>query len=525
MRRVVFNSRSYLVAAVAAVAVTAGVIGAPWIMDGNSAAADVTRKLPVPTYTPEEAARAASSAKDLAIAFRAAADKVLPSLVTIENTPSAAPIADAPRGPLRQPAPFGGRNPLEATPFEDMFPDQPFGDFRFEAPPGGPMPRGGGMGSGVVISDKGLVLTNNHVVEGGGEVTVRLWDGREYTATDVWTDPHTDIAVVKIEGDNLTAAKIGNSDMVEIGDWVLALGQPFGLESTVTAGIISAKHRGIGITSRENFLQTDAAINPGNSGGPLVNLDGEVIGINTAISSRSGGNVGIGFAVPINLARWVADQLSDGGVVHRAFLGVGIQPVTANLAKQFNVKPREGVLVTDVFDDTPAAQAGLKSGDVIVTYDGMSVSTPQELQVAVERSEIGKPHPLTIVRNGKRQELELVPREQPSDYGLAARNPQTAPERESVRDEHLGMQFSELTADIAQRLGVDGAEGVVITNVDRDSPADRAGLEVGMVVAEVDRQPVKDVAQMKSLLEKADDDGVLMLVRSSAGSRFVLLKP
>ena len=210
----------------------------------------------------------------------------------------------------------------------------------FQSPPmntpggGMPAPRGG-IGSGVIIDESGIMLTNNHVVAGDGEITVRTHDGREFVASNVWTDPKTDLAVVKIEdASDLVAATLGDSEQVEIGDWVMALGQPFGLESTVTAGIISAKHRGIGITARENFLQTDAAINPGNSGGPLVNLRGEVVGINTAIHSRSGGNDGIGFAIPSNLARWVSDQLVSTGTVKRAYLGVGIQPVTQDLAKQ-----------------------------------------------------------------------------------------------------------------------------------------------------------------------------------------------
>ncbi|MCA9223426.1 MAG: trypsin-like peptidase domain-containing protein, partial [Planctomycetales bacterium] len=327
--------------------------------------------------TPAEAERAVASAKGLSTAFRVASEKVLPSVVTIENMPKAAVASDERAAP-QQRNPSGDRNPFEGTPFEDFFKDR---GFNFEMPPIQPQPRAGGTGSGVVIDPSGIILTNNHVVAGDGEVTVRLHGDREFKATNVWTDPKTDIAVVKIDATGLVAAKLGDSDTVAVGDWVLALGQPFGLEDTVTAGIISAKHRGIGITARENFLQTDAAINPGNSGGPLVNLDGEVIGINTAISSRTGGNDGIGFAVPINLAKWVGDQLVHGGAVHRAYLGVGIQPVTATLAEQFKVKPREGVAVTEVFPSTPAAIAGLQSGDVIVEYAGVAVSSPNELQL------------------------------------------------------------------------------------------------------------------------------------------------
>ncbi len=232
----------------------------------------------------------------------------------------------------------------------------------------------------------------------------------------------------------------------------------------MTAGIISAKHRGIGITARENFLQTDAAINPGNSGGPLVTLDGEVIGINTAISSRSGGNDGIGFAVPINLAQWVANQLASGGTVRRAYLGVGIQPVTAELAGQFHVKPREGVVVTDVFPNTPAARAGLLSGDVIVAFGGHDITSPQELQVIVERAELGASQALSIVRDGQRRQLNFVPEEQPGDFGLAEANSgngQSMPQASALG--RMGLEIRTLDAAVAEQLGLQDVAGVVIT--------------------------------------------------------------
>ena len=238
-----------------------------------------------------------------------------------------------------------------------------------------------GAGSGVIVDPSGVILTNNHVVAGGGKVMVRLHDGREFKAVDIKTDPKTDLAVLRIKGAGpLPAARLGDSSKVEVGDWVLALGEPFGLEGTVTAGIISAKGRGLGITDREDFIQTDAAINPGNSGGPLVNLDGEVIGINTAISTSTGGYQGVGFAIPIDLAKWVGGQLVQYGKVHRAYLGVIIQPVTQPLAEQFKVKVHQGVLVTEVQPDTPAAKAGLKAGDIILEFAGKPVSSPRELQ-------------------------------------------------------------------------------------------------------------------------------------------------
>ena len=408
-----------------------------------------------------------------------------------------------------------------------MFRGSPFGkDFRFETPPGTPHHRGGGSGSGVIVDTDGVILTNNHVVSGGGKVTVRLYDGREFEAADVLTDPKTDLAVVRISGaSRLTAATLGDSDQIEVGDWVLALGQPFGLESTVTAGIISAKHRGIGITARENFLQTDAAINPGNSGGPLVNLHGEVIGINTAISSRGGGNDGIGFAVPANMARWVTEQLRSDGVVRRAYLGVGIQPLTAQLAEQFQVEPRQGVVVTQVQPDTPAAAAGLQAGDVIVEFAGKPITAAGQLQLTVERAEIGTSHELVVVRDGERTTLTLRPQQQPTDQ-LADRSDES-PRHGGSRLDRLGMQIDELEPTVARKLGLEDVAGVVITDVRNGSAAAEAGLASGTVITQINGTAVASVADVDELLADTNDDSntksVLLLVRTASGSRFVVV--
>ena len=423
--------------------------------------------------------------------------------------------------------PFEGSNPFEGTPFERFFKDAPMGKgYRFQMPPMERQPMAG-IGSGVIIDPSGVILTNNHVVAGNGEVTVRLYDGREYKASKVYADPKTDIAVVQIQGaKDLVSAKLGDSDKMAVGDWVLALGEPFGLESSVTAGIISALHRGIGIASRENFLQTDAAMNPGNSGGPLVNLDGEVIGINTAISSRTGGNDGIGFAVPINMAKWVANQLEHGGKVHRAYLGVGIQPVTAALASQFNVKPREGLVVTEVYPNTPASKAGLKSGDVILEYAGATVSSPQELQTAVEQSKIGQPQPMTIIRDGSRMQLSFTPQEQPGNFGVAGRSMRESPDAQISQLDKLGLEIGTLKAPVAEQLGMRGVEGVVITNVRSGSPAERAGLEGGMVITQVNRHPVKTVDEATKAMEpQGTSHSLLLLVRTAEGSRFIVVQP
>jgi serine protease Do len=534
MRKFMLSRQTFLVAVfvalVTAIGIDAVTRGSTPLLSGAVVAPIKYTTASAPPVTPEEAARALSSARDLSTAFRVASEKVLPSVVAIETAPAVAEATQergpaAPGTPRRGPSP--GRNPFEGTPFEDMFRDMPFGEgFRFEAPPGQRMPRPSGLGSGVIFDESGLIMTNNHVVSDSGTVKVRLHDGREFTASEVWTDPRTDIAVIKIDGaEDLVAARLGNSDAMAIGDWVLALGQPFGLESTVTAGIISAKHRGLGIAQRESFLQTDAAINPGNSGGPLVNLDGEVIGINTAISTRSGGNEGIGFAVPVNRAKWVAQQLAKDGVVRRAYLGVVIQPVTQDLADQFRVRPREGVIVSDVLPDTPAAKAGVLSGDVIVEVAGVQVGSSQELIALVEQAEFGKPHAMTIKRNGKTMELAFVPEPQPEDYGLARRDAPSDRPAEGSQIEELGIEIGALDPQVAEQLGLQGVEGVVVTRVQQGSIADRAGLESGMVITQVNRQNVADLQTAEKVLKDASlKDGILLLIRTSQGSRFIVLR-
>ncbi len=467
-------------------------------------------------------APAPSAAKALSQAFREAVKAVQPAVVMIQSQPTMpVKLEDNTPGDDEQSTeqglgeqPFGG--PLRGMPDLRKF---------FKEMPRTPKHGQGGLGSGLVIDTSGLILTNNHVVSGGGDITVRLHDGREFKATKIRTDPKTDLAVLRIAGaDNLTAARLGDSDRIEVGDWVLALGHPFGLEGTVTSGIVSAKGRGIGIAERENFIQTDAAINPGNSGGPLVNLDGEVIGINTAISSSSGGNEGVGFAIPINLAKWVAGQLSNGGTVHRARLGVMVQPLTDDLAKQFALKAREGVLVGDVVPDSPAAQAGLKAGDVIVMFAGKAMSTPQELQMVVEQTPIGKEQIVTALRDGKRMELKINPTETPADGqargGLHGKNSEQA-----SRLQKLGMEVQNLTPELAKQLEIKAEQGVVVTDVQSGSLADRAGLSAGAVIAEAKRRPVKSVADLTNALdEKSLAKGVLLLVRTAEGSRFIVIR-
>lgn len=481
--------------------------------------APVVTQLPAeesaPPLDPESPAvqQAVDQAKSLSLAFRAAAERVLPAVVSIENRPKPTAVA------ATSPAPFSrDENPFAGTPFEDLFRDLPMQpNFR-----GGiESPAPSGIGSGVIFDTQGWILTNSHVVEGDGLVKVRLNDGREFEATQVYRDPLSDIAVIKIEASGLPAANLGNSEHLSVGDWVIALGQPYGLESSVTAGIISAKHRGVGITARANFLQTDAAINPGNSGGPLVDLSGKVVGINTAITTRSGGNDGIGFSVPINQARWVAEQLTQHGRVQRAYLGVGIQPLSAELAQQFQVPPRQGVLVTEVHPRTPAEQAGLQSGDVITEFAGIRVHSPQELQSLVEQSEIGTRYQITVIRDGQNQNLVFTSESQPDDFGRIA----AVRSRPGTNAPAYRGAWGLAVDQNSEAAGNGRAGGVRVIDVQAGSPAARAGLIPGMVIMRVNQVNVNTVEEFQAAVTTVSEDtDVMLLVRTPQGSRFVVLR-
>jgi serine protease Do len=459
---------------------------------------------------------AVAQANDLSAAFRYAAGQALPAVVTIRTTSAPAQQASGDGESL---VPEGV--PEELRPFFRRF----FGGDREQFPRQMPrFPQAQGMGSGVIIDSSGLILTNNHVVGGGARVLVRLSDGREFEAVEVQTDPKTDVAILRIDGaGDLPVARLGDSDTLEIGDWVLAVGAPFGLQETVTAGIISAKSRGLGIAEREEFLQTDAAINPGNSGGPLVNLRGEVVGINTAISTRGGGNDGVGFAIPVNLAQWVSHQLAETGRVQRAFLGVGIQQVTSDLSRQFGLSAVQGAVVTEVRADSAATTAGLQPGDVIVEFNGRAVNSPRDLQNLVERAALDKAHQVTVIREGQRVTMDVTLQEMPATVADAdGRKLPSAPQSEF---EQLGLEVTELTSDVAGQLGLPGSAGVVITAVDPNGLAAAAGLREGLVIARVGRRPVASVAEFKEALGAADlSQGLLLLVQSPEGSRFFVLR-
>ena len=376
-----------------------------------------------------------------------------------------------------------------------------------------------GQGSGFIISEDGYILTNNHVVGDADKITVRLEDKREFKAKLIGTDPRSDVAVIKINADDLPALKLGDSDKIEVGDWVIAIGNPFGLVQTVTAGIVSAKGRSaVGIADYEDFIQTDAAINPGNSGGPLLNLDAEVIGINTAIFTRSGGYMGIGFAIPINMAKAIKEQLVKKGKVTRGYLGVVIQDVSEDLAKTFGLEKAEGALVSEVTEDSPASKAGIKRGDVIIEYDGKKVEDVGHLRNMVALTPVGKKVSLVVVRDGKRVTLTVKIGELTEEVASARGEP-------SGLLDKLGFAVQDLTPELARQFGYRVKQGVIISSVEPGSIAAAAGLREGMLIEEVNRRKVRDTDDFMSALSRsAGKKSLLLLVRDGKYSRFVVLK-
>lgn len=453
-------------------------------------------------------------AEGLSSQFRTVAAEVLPSIVSIETVTRSKPMESA-RGPLDD----------EAFPFREFFRNDPRFRDMLENPRRAMTPRRAGSGSGFIIDSSGLVMTNNHVVAGADEVKVRLHDGREFLATDIKTDPRTDVAVLRIEGaGQLPALEMGDSRAMQVGDWVLAFGSPFGLEATVTQGIISGTSRSRGITEREDFLQTDAAINPGNSGGPLVNMRGQVIGINTAIASTSGGYDGVGFAIPTHIARWVGDQLINHGEVKRGYLGTSIAPVDAATARQFDVKVRNGVIVRNVLPNSPAEKAGLEPGDVILKLNGQPVANPPQLQGVVEQLAIGKSYPLEVVRAGKNVKLDVTIEEMPTTITAKGGANQT-PGKEPAKFNELGLQLSEMTPALARQLGLSNATGLVVTAIEPNSPADVAGIASGDLVEKVGTQAVANLDEFNTALKELSlKDGIVLHLRNADGKRFVILR-
>ena len=376
------------------------------------------------------------------------------------------------------------------------------------------------MGSGVIVSPDGYIITNNHVVDGASELTVTLPDKREFKAKIVGTDPKTDLAVIKIDASNLPHVRWGDSSKLQVGEYVLAVGNPFGLNSTVTLGIVSALGRGhMGITQYEDFIQTDAAINPGNSGGALINTAGELVGINTAIVSQTGGYQGVGFAVPANMAKPVFESLVKNGKVVRGYLGVAIQDLTQDLAKSFGVKQAKGALVSSVAEDSPAQRAGLKQGDVIVAYEGKPVEDPAALQREVTHTPVNTKATLKVIRDGREQEVTVIIGEQAETVKVASAD-------SSTENALAGLEVQSLDMQTARELGLHGkVQGVVVVDVEPDSLADRAGVAQGDVIKEINRQPIKSVRDYEKIagsLKK--DESALLLINRRGTALFITVK-
>jgi len=453
-------------------------------------------------------------------AFASVAEKASPGVVGIvaKRTISrpASPMGETPNGGPSDP--FG----------EDFF------DFFFRRDPRGRSPERDyvqrAQGSGFIISEKGYILTNNHVVGGADEVLVDLENGGTVKAEIVGTDPESDVAVIKVDPEKVNGIRpvaLGNSEALQVGEWVLAIGNPMGLSHTVTAGIVSATGRsGLNIATYENFIQTDAAINMGNSGGPLINLSGEAVGINTAIVGPGGGNIGIGFAIPINMAKQVADQLIKEGSVKRGYLGVLPQDLTPELAEAFDIKETEGAVITQVTEGSAAAEAGLETGDIVLKFGDVDVESASQFRNLVATHNPGESVEILVLRDGQRKTLTVKLTQRPSvDELRAQQQPQRSPEQES--QQRLGLTVQDLTPGLAERYGYEEQTGVMVTGVEPSSEAAEKGLRQGYVILEVNRRQVNNVRQFAEAVSEALSEGrrVLLLVTDGRVSQYVVLNP
>ena len=419
--------------------------------------------------------------------FADLAEKVKPAVVNIRTETTV----------RFQGNPFSHFYSPETSPFDDFFRrffgDQPNREFKQRS-----------LGSGFIIDKEGFIITNNHVVEKAEEIKLKLVDGREFDAKVIGRDPKTDLAIIKISSvfKDLPVLSLGDSDKTRVGYWVLAVGNPFGLEHTVTQGIISARGRAIGAGPYDNFLQTDAPINPGNSGGPLVNLKGEVIGINSAIIASG---QGIGFAIPINMAKSVISQIKETGKVTRGWIGVSIQAVTPEIAKAFGIKEARGALVGDVITGGPADSAGIQRGDIIIAFNGKKVKSMSDLPRIVAETPVGKDANMTIIRDGKKMSLK-VPVAEMTEEKLAS---QMTP-----RDEKLGMTVDDITPQLAQELNIKDETGVIVTDIEPHGLADDAGIEVGDIIKEINRKSISSVKDFKGAMKKTEKgEPTLFLVK------------
>jgi len=445
-----------------------------------------------------------SDAKAASPDFVALAKKVNPTVVNIRTAKTIKPKQRI-------------RHPQQQNPFGNNFFDDFFNRYFDEMPQQRPH-REQSLGTGFIISSDGYILTNNHVVNGADEVMVKLSDGREVKGEIKGSDEKVDLALIKInEKEKLPFAELGDSDNLEVGEWVMAIGNPFGLSHTVTAGIVSAKGRVIGSGPYDDFIQTDASINPGNSGGPLFNAEGRVIGVNTAIISGGGG--GIGFAIPISMAKTIVSQLRESGKVTRGYLGVRFQPLTADLAKSFGLESDKGALIASVEKDTPAEKAGLKAGDVIVEFDGKQITEGNELPRYVAATPIDKKVRILIYRDGAKQDISLVVGKLNDKDGEPGSD-------SSKENDKIGVTVEEIKKDLADRLGLRDSKGLVITEVKPGTSAEEAGVAVGSIVIEINgRRPdtIKAYYALVATLKKGDVMR-LLLRRPDGTAHYVALK-
>jgi serine protease Do len=448
--------------------------------------------------------------KQFSVAFEAAAAKVNPSVVPIFSEQV-----------TKVENPFG----FPDDPFRQFFGDNFFRRFFGQVPQGEQKETIHSLGSGVIVSADGYILTNNHVVKGADKLTVVLGDKKKYTAKIIGTDPQTDVAVIKIDAKNLPKAVLGNSDEVSVGEWVIAVGNPFQLMHTVTAGIISAKGRSsVNLADFEDFIQTDASINPGNSGGALADLDGNVIGINTAILSPSGdgGNVGIGFAIPINMAKSVMNELITKGKVTRGYIGIVLQNVDEDLAKALKLKSAQGVLVGDVTPGSPGDKAGIKRGDVIIKFEGKKIESSEELRNLVAEREPGTSVAISLLRDGKETDVTVVLGERPKELASSGGKSEKPEERTSKK---LGLSIQTLTPELAKQFGYQNDHGVVVSDVVAGSPAEEAGIQRGDLIREVNRSEVRSVEDFNRATEHLrSGDSIALLLRRGENTFFVAIE-
>jgi serine protease Do len=465
-----------------------------------------------PLSAPAEESKSIDILRQMGKAFASIAEKDSPSVVSIKVNQAVTQTYS------NYDSPFGD------SPFDDDFFQQFFGrQFRRpQQPQQQRQPRQRKFirpvqGSGFIVSKEGYILTNYHVVEDAEKIMVTLLDGRELQAKLIGTDPSTEVAVVKIDANDLPYLEMADSDKLEVGEWVLAIGNPFGLAHTVTVGIVSAKGRsGLGLSTYEDFIQTDAAINPGNSGGPLIDLDGKVVGINTAIVGSSG-NIGIGLAIPINMAKNVYEQIVEKGKVVRGFLGLVPQDITPEMAEQFNLKDTKGAAVPDVTPGSAAEKAGIKPNDIIVEFDGQPIEKADQFRKLVAMKKPGSEVKIVVLRDGKKLTLTAKLDERPSNEQLAAGTKEAASEK-------IGLTVQNLTDDLAKQFGFVGQKGVIVTDVEAGSPAANVGIKPGSLIQEVNRKPIDNVTDFKTAVDAAAKEGKVMLrVRFEKTSIFVIL--